>query len=923
MTGCRLDQGGRIDRGRPIDFSFEGRNYRGFAGDTLASALLANGVQLVGRSFKLHRPRGVLSAGPEEPNALVDVVGPGERRPNLKATEVELIPGLAAVPVNAWPSLGFDALAANAWLARFIPAGFYYKTFFWPRWRTFEPFIRRAAGLGRLGGAPARARSEHRYAHCDVLVVGGGRAGLASAAEATASGARVMLCDQDAELGGRLLWDGREIDGEPGPAWAAATAAAIAGGPASTVLTRTTAIGVYDHGAVTLAERLAGGGVRLWQVRPERLLLATGRTEQPLVFDGNDTPGVMLAGAVLQYIERFAVCFGRRAVVFTTNDAAYATAAMLARRGAATLVVDSRPGRAPADLPGVEVLRGASVVAAHGGRTLSAVTVASPDGARRRVDCDLLAVSGGYAPNLQLFTQAGGRIAYAGSHAFAAVAPAGVSVVGSASARDPQAEPPISQAGKALVDLQNDVTAEDIGLAAREGFVSVEHLKRYTALGMGTDQGRTSGSNTRLLLAQLAGRDASEVGAPRARPPLTPVPLVGFAGQARGPRFHASRRTPLDALHRSLGAVMDEYGGWRRPVCYPKHGEDEAAAVQREALAVRERVGLFDASPLGKIEVVGPDAALFLDRIYANAMSSLPVGRARYGVMLNELGVIIDDGVALRLAEDRFLVGASSGGAGRIAEWLEEWRQCEWPELRVIVAPMTTAMGVVSVSGPAARRALDAAGADIDLSADAFPHMSVRVGRVAGIPARIARVSFTGELTYEVNVPASRTEELWRALSGGGREAEATPVGVEAWLLLRLEKGFLHVGMDTDGTTAPDDVGMGHVGHRRADFVGKRSLSRPDNRRPDRHQLVGLQSLDGRDMPAGSHLVRPGVGGSEGFITSAGRSATLGRPVALALVKGGRARLGEVLSLAGEGAATQVRIVERAAYDPQGGRAHV
>ncbi|HEX4196256.1 MAG TPA: 2Fe-2S iron-sulfur cluster-binding protein [Caulobacteraceae bacterium] len=925
MNGGRFDAGGRIDRARPIGFSFEGRAYRGFAGDTLASALLANGVRLAGRSFKLHRPRGVIAAGVEEPNAIVDVIAPGDRRPNLRATEVELCDGLAAVPTNCWPSLAFDAGAINGLMARFIPAGFYYKTFLWPRWRVFEPFIRRAAGLGRAARTPVGTRFEHRFAHCDVLVVGGGRAGLAAAAEAAAASARVILCEQDTEFGGQLLWNGQTIEGRPGPDWAGDQAAAIAGAPGSAALARTTAIGAYDHGAVALAERLADGRVRLWTLRAGRMVLATGATERLAVFPGNDRPGVMLAGAALQYQERFAVRLARRAVVFTNNDAAYATAMALACRGAKTTLVDARPVTASVDVAGlveagVEMLNRTDVVATHGGQTLAGVTVRGADGGERSIDCELLAVSAGFTPNLQLFTQAGGRLAYEGDTAsFRPAAPLEtVSVVGSAAGHGlPPTQAPrrIAGRGKAFVDLQNDVAVDDIALAAQEGMVSIEHLKRYTALGMGTDQGRTSGFNGQAILGEFTGRSIEAVGATRPRPPVSPVPLGAFAGRGRGPLFHPLRRSPLQAMHQGLGAALEDYGGWLRPACYPAPGESEAAAVQREALAVRGGVGLFDSSPLGKIEVVGPDAGRFIDRIYANAMSSLAIGRARYGLMLSELGVIVDDGVVLRLAEDHFLVGTTTGGAERIAGWLEEWRQCEWPGLRVLVAPVTTAWGVVTVSGPAARQALQSAGTDIDLSDEAFPHMSVRAGRVAGLPARVARVSFTGEVSYEVNVPTTGAETLWNALAGATGEPRPVPVGVEAWLLLRLEKGFLHVGMDTDGTTTPADVGFGHVARRKVDFVGKRSLTRPDNLRPGRHQLVALEALSGAAMAVGAHLTGSDGRGSEGFVTSAGWSPTLARPVALAMVKDGLGRMGERLSLAGEGRAASVRIVERGAYD--------
>ena len=910
MTG-RFDDGGWIDRTRPIAFTFEGRRYAGFAGDTLASALLANGVRVMGRSFKLHRPRGVMTAGVGEPNALVDVLAPGGRRPNVSATEVELCEGLQAVPVNCWPSLGFDVGAANSLFAPFIPAGFYYKTFFWPRWGLFEPFIRRAAGFGRAGKAPFPGRFDHRFAACDVLVVGAGPAGLAAAAEAVKAGARVMLVEQAGAFGGAGTGD--------------ALAKLRAAG--ATVLTATTAAGMFDHRSVVLMQRGPEGTGRLCEVRAARVILATGCAERPLVFPGNDRPGVMLASAALQYQEQFAVRLADSAVVFTNNEAAHETAIGLARRGVKTTVVDTRPRlEAPAfatlAASGIETMTGAEVIATHGRPSLSSVTVRAADGSRRRLDCQLLAMSGGRNPNLQLFSQAGGVTVYdpAATCFRPGGAPDWLSVVGSAAVAEPpgiEAHWRVIAPGKAFVDFQGDVTAADVAVAAQEGFVQAEHLKRYTALGMGTDQGRTSSLNGQAILAALTGRPVAAVGTPRPRFPAAPIPLGAFAGRARGELYHPRRRTPLHDLHAELGAVMDEYGGWQRPACYPEAGEDAAAAEQREALAVRSGVGLFDASPLGKIEVTGPDAGLFLDRIYANVMSTLAVGRARYGLMLNELGVIVDDGVAVRLANERFLVGTTAAGAEWISGWLEEWRQCEWPDLRVIVAPVTTAWGVVTVSGLRSRQTLAAAGTDIDLGGEAFPHMSLRCGRIAGVPARVARVSFTGERSYEVSVAAPHTEAVWRALAGDGR---ATPVGIEAWLLLRLEKGYLHVGADTDGATSPQDVDFGHVARRKTDFVGKRSLFRPENLRADRHQLMGLEAEDGRLMPPGAHLVRRGGRGSEGYVTSAGWSPVLRRPVALAMVTAGRARLGEILEIVGEGAPRPVRIVERAAYDPQNER---
>ena len=699
MTGRRLPHGGLIDRSQPIAFTYEGRRLWGFAGDTLASALLASGISVVGRSFKYHRPRGLLAAGVEEPNAIMEV-GLGARiEPNVRATEAELAPGLSARPVNCWPTVRFDLGAVNNLASRFIPAGFYYKTFMWPDWHLFEPLIRRAAGLGRPSTEPDPDHYGCRHAHCDVLVVGSGPAGLEAALAASRDGARVMLVEQDSRLGGSLLWSRGDIDGLPGPTWTARAAAELDGAPDTVVLTRTTAVGYFDHNSITLVERVTGDRAsanlprqRLWMVRAKRVVLATGALERPLVFPGNDRPGVMLAAAVLHYLHRWAVLAGERAVIFTDNDSAYETAhALLDAGGGVVALVDSRtapPEKLVRALRArqVDVQLGAEVVGTRGGPALSQVLVRRDDGSLARMAADLLAMSGGWNPTVHLFSQSGGRLAW--DPTIAAFRP-DVSVqaetsVGAAkgllSSRDGQRwtiEPRwrVDAPGKAFVDFQNDVTTTDIELAAREAFVSVEHLKRYTTLGMAPDQGKTSNVNALAIMAELTGRSIPETGTTRFRFPYTPVSFGVLAGPSRGELFRPIRRLAAHDRHVAAGAVFEEYGGWLRPACYIAAGETTHAAEQREALAVRRAVGLFDGSPLGKIEVKGPDAAKFLDRIYANALSTLEVGRARYGLMLNELGVVIDDGVTLRLADDHFLVGTSGAGAAKIAAWLEEWLQ--------------------------------------------------------------------------------------------------------------------------------------------------------------------------------------------------------------------------------------------------------
>jgi sarcosine oxidase subunit alpha len=976
MSGVRLAAGGAcIDRRRPLGFSFEGRAYAGYLGDTLASALLANGVSVVGRSFKYHRPRGLLSAGVEEPNALMQIGVGADMETNIVATQVTLKEGLHARAVNCWPSVDFDIAAANNALARFIPAGFYYKTFLWPNWRVYEPFIRRAAGLGRPARHPDPNRYEMRYAHCDVLVVGAGPAGLAAAVAAASSGARVMLVEQDAALGGSLRWRSGEVDNVPGAVWIERQRAALVASAEVRVLTRTAAMGYFDHNALALLEEVdacspSAPRARLWQVRAKRVVLATGAIERPIVFAGNDRPGVMLASAVAQYIGDFGVLSGRQAVFFTNNDSAYASAeAYLAAGGKIAAIVDSRPTKsergAAIEACGVRVICGGAVVATHGRPALSRLSVRKAGGDTIEIAADLLAISGGWSPTLHLHCQSGGAPrwdeglsclvpgtsvqsetsvgACAGefllSEALAHGAATGAEAARWAGFRfDP---PPAPQAvssigfsieplwrvrgrGKAFVDFQNDVTADDLALAERENFISVEHLKRYTTLGMGTDQGKTSNVNAIGIMSELRQQSAAVSGVTRYRFPYKPIALGALAGMRRGEKFKPRRRLTLHDWHQANGAVFEEYGPWTRPAHYPRAGETGWMAEQREALAVRNEVGIFDGSPLGKIEVLGPDAAKLLDLIYANRMSNLEIGKCRYGLMLNELGVIIDDGVCSRLADDHFLVGTTSAGAGRIAAWLQEWLQCEWVNFEVLVAPITQCFDVITLSGPNARDLLNEVGVDFDISAKMLPHLSWCGGKVGGMNARVFRVSYTGEVSFEINVAPSDMSKLWQRCFEFGQKFGVTPVGVDAWSLLRTERGFLHIGADTDGTTTPLDIGWGRVLQRKTDFIGRRSLLRPADQREDRLNFVGLELIKSEDIIRVGFPVRSkdAEKATDGYVTSAGFSPTLQRHVALGMLERGRARIGEVVTLIGDRGDVSARVTEPGAFDPKGERVH-
>ncbi len=967
----RLPSGGRIDRSRELYFRFDGRRYAGHPGDTLASALLANGVRLFARSFKYHRPRGLMTAGAEEPNALV-LLEPGPfAEPNLRATEIELYDGLTAESVNRWPSLGFDIGAVTGLASGLFVAGFYYKTFMWPpSWwnRIYAPAIRRMAGLARAPREADPEVYEHRHAHCDILIVGGGPAGIAAAHAAAAAGARVMLADERPRFGGSLLDGAARVGDEEGAAWAERMLAGIS----AVLLPRTTAFGYYDHNFVALAERLTEGVApservgrprqRIWHVRARRVVLAPGALERPLVFPGNDRPGVMLASAVSAYIHRYAVLPGRRAVFLANDDSVYAAAREFARHGGeVTALVDLRRDGA-ADGDGLPVLRGALPVRSLGRRHVKGLEIQSaPDGGTRRIACDLIAMGGGWNPAVHLFSQSRGLLSWdddfqtfvpgqsaqaersvgaaAGRYDLEGCIAEGTEA-GSAFARElgfDAPAPPSAQAppprtapartvppagrGKAFVDFQNDVTASDVALARREGMHSVEHLKRWTTLGMATDQGKTSNINGLVLMAGGLGLPPAAVGHTTFRPPYTPVPFGALAGRNIAALADPVRRTPMQDWQEANSAVFEPVGQWLRARYYPVGNETMREAVARECRAVREAAGILDASTLGKIDIRGPDAAEFLNRIYTNGWKTLDIGRCRYGLMLGEDGMVFDDGVTTRTGEHRYLMTTTSGNAAAVLEWLEEWLQTEWPELRVYCTSVTEQWGTITVSGPHARALLEPLVSDIDLDPAAFPFLSMRECRIGGVPGRIFRIAFTGELSYEVNMPWRRCLPAWESLI----EAGAVPYGTEAMHVLRAEKGFIVVGHETDGTVTPLDLGMERMVSSRKDFIGRRSLARPDSRRPDRKQLVGLLPDDPAEVvQEGAQIVEAPRGTPPvpmlGHVTSSYWSAAMGRGFALALVKGGRSRHGDWVWASATTGDSRVRIVDPVFYDREGAR---
>ena len=999
MTGQsqRLAEGGRIDRDQRLAFTFNGRHYIGHHGDTLASALLANGVTLVGRSFKFHRPRGILSAGAEEPNALIQL-GVGDRtEPNLRATQVELYDGLEASSVNCWPSLELDVGVVNSWASRLLPAGFYYKTFMWPAsmWMQYEHVIRHAAGLGRAPEGKDPDRYDHRHIHCDVMVAGGGPAGLAAALAAGRAGARVIIADEQAEMGGALLGARDHIDGAPAVDWVAAAVAELAAMDHVRLLPRATVFGYYDHNHLGIAERVTDHlgptaaaelpRQRLWKVRAKQVVLATGALERPLVFANNDRPGVMLAAAARTYVNRYGVKPGNRAVVVTNNDSAYEAALDLAASGVAVAALaDLRPDPSGALVDrarnqGIDILPGRAVVDVQGGRRIEAVEVGQINddasgvvGTPRRIPCDLVCMSGGWNPVVHLFSQSRGKLRFdderacflpdstiqAANSAGACNGAAGLGdclgegfatgaeaakAAGQRKAKTPKT-PMASDAGstairavwqvpgtparargdKHFVDIQNDVTAADLALASREGYQSIEHLKRYTTTGMGTDQGKTSNVNALAILAQTTGETIGATGTTTFRPPYTPVGYGMLGGRNVDHLFDPVRRTALHQWHADRGAVFEDVGQWKRAWYYPRPGETMADAVNRECLAVRHGLGIMDASTLGKIDIQGPDAREFLNRVYTNAWDSLAVGRGRYGFMLGDDGMVFDDGVTSRLGENHYLMTTTTGGAARVLAWLEEWSQTEWPRLKVHFTSVTTQWSVAAIQGPRARDLMVGLCHDIDLSRDAFPFMSWRDGAVAGIPARVFRVSFSGELSYEINVASSYATALWQALMTAGAKYDITPYGTEAMHILRAEKGFVVVGHDTDGTVTPQDLGMDWiVSKKKKDFIGKRALSRPDTVRDDRKQLVGLLTEDLETVvPEGSQIVsevwpKPPMP-MEGFVTSSYWSAALGHSIAMALLERGHGRHGEMVNISLQDRIVRAKVTAPQFYDLDG-----
>lgn len=983
MTQTNRLGGGLINRERPMNFTFDGKSYQGFEGDTLASALLANDVRLMGRSFKYHRPRGPLTEGSAEPNAIVELRSGARREPNTRATTAELFDGLSARSQNRWPSLAFDAMAINDRLSNFLAAGFYYKTFMWPAafWeKLYEPIIRKAAGLGALSLEADPDSYDKGFLHCDLLVIGAGPAGLMAALTAGRSGAQVLLMDEDFVLGGQLNAETFRIGDQAAPDWAASILAELACMPNVRVMPRTTVIGAFDHGIYGAVERVSdhlavplSGKPRqiLWRIYSKRAILAAGAIERPIAFEQNDRPGIMLASAMRSYANRWAATPAQRVAVFTNNDDGHRTAADLHAKGVKiAAVIDTRPD-APTSVD-YEVLRGAQVTGTMGRLGLSFVKTRLADGSERTLECGALGVSGGWNPNVHLASHQRGRPTWREDIAAFVpgdILPPGMRAAGAAVGEfsthatlqsgiavacaalddlDLTARPPalpeaedapvnitpfwhVSGAKRAWLDQQNDVTVKDVKLAHQENFTSVEHLKRYTTLGMATDQGKTSNMAGLAIMAELAGKPIPEVGTTIFRPPYTPTAIGALAGRSRDKDFRPVRKTPSHKWAEEQGAVFVEVGMWLRAQWFPKAGETHwRQSVDREVLQTRKSVGICDVTTLGKIDVQGTDAATFLNKIYCNPFAKVPVGRVRYGLMLREDGIAMDDGTAARLAEDHFVVTTTTANAVGVYRHMEFVRQCLFPDLDVQLISTTEAWAQFSVAGPNARNLLQkVVDPAHDISNEAFPYMGCGEITVGGVRGRLFRISFSGELAYEIAVPTRYGDALLRRMIKAGEEFDAVVYGTEALGVMRIEKGHA-AGNELNGTTTALNLGMGRMVNKKKDSIGSTLSEREGLNAGDALKLVGFKPVDpANPVPAGAHLMTRGdpvdAAHDQGYVTSACFSPNLGHHIAIGFLKSGDSRLGEVVRLVSPltGVDHDVEVVSAHFIDPEGDRLRV
>ena len=1002
MNKFRYKNIGRINRNKTLNFTFNGKRYIGYQGDTLASALLANGIHLIARSIKYHRPRGFVGAGVEDPNGIVKIGSGSKTLPNHFAAQVELYEGLEAESVNCWPSVNFDFGALQGMLSRFLVPGFYYKTFMWPSslWPIYEKLLRNRAGYGVVPSHPDVDRYEKRNIHCEILIIGGGPAGISAALAAGRSGLRVILVDEQNELGGTLLNNRVQIDGKDANTWISQSIKELSEMPEVKILPRSTAFGNYQHRYISVLERIPENHLakytnlpreRIWKIRAGKTFIATGAIERSLVFSGNDVPGVMLSSAVESFIFRYGVSLGKNVAFVTNNDSVYNLCVTLHELGInVPAIIDCRSNINSVLINkitelGIRVYSGWQIEKVVGkkrinGIEISKIKITDKDSNKindvEKIECDILAMSGGWDPNLHLYSQLGNKIQYdlnskwflsdddvenqymIGScmglvatqdclgqgfqTMLESLRQSGIEII--PKQFNVELDPYLydqttisdvisseseesSLKRKQFVDFQLDVTSRDIDIALEEGFESIQHVKRYTTANQGTDQGKISGTNLAMLIAQKTGKEISEIGPTTFRPPYTPVTFGAIAGRSLLDQFDPVRRTSIHDWHVRAGAEFENVGQWKRPWFYPKVNETIDDAVIRECLAVRNSIGICDASTLGKIEINGPDSAEFLNRVYVNNWSKLQIGRCRYGLMLGDDGNVMDDGVTARIGENKYLMHTTTSGAATVMDWLERWLQTEWPELKVYLTSVTDQWSTISINGPNSRKVLGKLCDDIELANESFPFMSFKAGSVLNVNARVFRVSFAGELSYEINVDSEYGSVVWQAIMDAGREFGITPYGTEAMHVLRAEKGYVIVGQDTDGSVTPVDLGYGKMLSKTKDFLGKRSLDRKEMARNDRKQFVGLMPFQSsKKISEGAQIVESLANQSVmiGHVTSSYFSPILDKYIALALIQSGRNRMGEyVYAIDTKGGKIKSEIVNPVFYDLKGDRQNV
>ena len=963
----RIKDKGYINRNKLINFQFNGKNFTGYEGDTLASALLANGIHLVGRSFKYHRPRGFFAAGVDEPNAKLQVELNGHSEPNVNATEIELVEGLSATSQNCWPSVEFDIGAINNLLNKFFPAGFYYKTFMWPKsfwYKVYEPFIRKAAGLGIASVQKDKERYEHKFEYCDLLVTGSGPAGLASAYAAAKSGAKVILAEDKHRFGGSLLMDDVSIDNLSGKDWSDKIISELKEMPNVTVKNRSQVFGYYDHNMMVMFERVGDHlekkseftpRQRLWYIRCKEVILSTGSIERPIVFGNNDTPGVMLSSGAKEYMKVYGVLVGKKPIIFTNNDSAYETAIEFKNNGVEPLILDTRKEQNSelvneAKNKGIEIKFSHAVIKANGYKKVKSAIIGEltedKSGYKntQTVDCDCICVSGFWTPSVHLASQSGNKLKFnkeidafvpdiskqnevtvgaangdftlqntlnegfkAGSKVSKKINNKEINVqVPNVTEKNHKVHDkfwcsplPKNIKAKRFVDFQNDVAVTDIEIALREGYRSIEHVKRYTTLGMATDQGRTSNLNGLQLVSNIENKIVPEVGHTTFRPPFTPVTIGTIVGREVGKHFMPTRLTPMHDWHIKNNAVFVDAGAWKRPRYYKKGNETMLEAANREAKNVRDKVGICDVTTLGKIDVKGPDAAEFLNRVYTNAWMKLPIGKARYGVMLREDGMVMDDGTTTRISENHYHMTTTTAQAANVLSHLEYYLQIVWPELNVNVVSTTEQWAGAALAGPKSRDVLSKLFPNSDVSNEALPFMGYIEGDLFGVPARIFRISFSGELAYEINVQSDHGMFMWEKMMEIGKDYGIQPYGTEALSTLRIEMGHV-AGPELDGRTIPYDVSLDGMVSKKKDFIGKRSLSKIAFNQSDRQKIVGLIPADRKtSIPEGSHLVvdqnaklpNPKLG----HVSSSCWSVENNNPFSLAILKDGKNMIGKKL----------------------------